>query len=250
MVVMVDDLDRVRPERVPEILLLLREALDQPNYFYILALDPAVVTKGLASLHAGWDDSADFLEKIIELPRRLPAPTGTQVKAFIHEQIERSDRLVRKDVLTAISPALSRNPRKLKLLLRYLSSMSGVTARLADDEIDWEALYLCQMLRLEFSDEALRLADDDAAIKDLEHGAMHDHMAAKSSGTPTAPAYEAFAPSSVQGIRRFKQIAREIRQRGRWKGRYGLHECFLLPDDPPLITWKELGTRAALGMEE
>jgi hypothetical protein len=239
LVVMVDDLDRLRPERVPEILLLLREALDQPNYFYILALDPAVVTKGLASLHAGWDTSADFLEKIVELPRQLPAPIDEEVRAFIHEQIDRSDRLLRRDVLTAISQALSRNPRKLKLLLRYLSSLSGVTSRLADGEIDWEALYLCQMLRVEFSEESLRLAADEAAIKDLEHGSMHDRLKSKSDVSPPAPAYEKYAPTSETAARRFKMIAGEIRRRGRWKGRYGMQECFLLPDDPPLVTWKE-----------
>jgi KAP family P-loop domain len=240
LVVMVDDLDRLRPERVPEILLLLREALDQPNYFYLLALDPVVVTKGLAALHAGWDTSADFLEKIVELPRQLPAPTDEEVRAFIHEQIDRSDDLLRRDVLAAISPALSRNPRKLKLLLRYLSSLSGVTSRLADDEIDWESLYLCQMLRVEFSDEALRLAADDATINDLEHGSMHDRLKSKSDVSPAAPLYETYAPTSEAAARRFKMIAGEIRKRGRWKGRYGMRECFLLPDDPPLITWKEV----------
>jgi hypothetical protein len=129
MVVMVDDLDRVRPELVPEILLVLREALDQPNFFYILALDPAVVTRGLARLHEAWGDSTDFLEKIIELPRRLPAPTDEEVRAFIHEQIERSDRTLRKETLSAITSVLSRNPRKLKLLLRYLASLSALAAR-------------------------------------------------------------------------------------------------------------------------
>jgi hypothetical protein len=130
-------------------LLVLREALDQPNFFYILALDPGVVTRGLARLHEAWGDSTDFLEKIIELPRRLPVPTDEDIRTFISEQIERSDRTLRKETLAAISSVLSRNPRKLKLLLRYLASLSALTARLDLGEIDWEALYLCQMLRLD-----------------------------------------------------------------------------------------------------
>jgi len=63
MVVMIDDLDRVRPELVPELLLLLREALDQPNFFYILALDPVVVTRGLATVHEAWGESTDFWKR-------------------------------------------------------------------------------------------------------------------------------------------------------------------------------------------
>lgn len=240
MVVMVDDLDRVRPELVPEMLLVLREALDQPNFFYILALDPAVVTRGLARLHEAWGDSTDFLEKIIELPRRLPVPTDEEVRTFIHDQIERSDHTLRKETLAAISSALSRNPRKLKLLLRYLASLSVLTARLDPGEIDWEALYLCQMLRLEFSDEALRLADNKDAIKDLEFGVMHDHMAANNQqAATTARGYDPYVPKGETAAKRFRAIAEAIRQRGRWKGRYGLRECLLLPDDPPLVTFQE-----------
>jgi hypothetical protein len=239
MVVLVDDLDRVRPELVPEMLLVLREALDQPNFFYVLALDPAVVTRGLGRLHAAWGDSTEFLEKIIELPRRLPPPTAEDIRRFIQTQIERSDPTLRQETLSSLSSVLSRNPRKLKLLLRYLASLATLTARLDPGEIDWEAFYLCQMLRLEFSDEALRLADDPAAIKDLEFGAMHDRLAAKQQGTPTAPAYEKYAPNGDVGAKRFRTIAEAVRVRGRWKGRYGLRECLVLPDEPPLTTFRE-----------
>lgn len=239
MVVMVDDLDRVRPELVPEMLLVLREALDQPNFFYILALDPAVVTRGLGRLHEAWGDSTDFLEKIIELPRRLPAPTDEELRFFIHEQIERSDRTVRKEVLGALSPILSRNPRKLKLLLRYLASLSTLTARFGPEEIDWEAFYICQMLRLEFSDEALRLADDTVAIEALELGAIKDQFAAEQQAPPTARGYDSYVPKGETAAKRFRAIAEAIRVRGRSKGWYGLRECLLLPDDPPLITFQE-----------
>lgn len=242
MVVLVDDLDRVRPELVPELLLVLREALDQPNFFYILALDPAVVTRGLAQVHEAWGDSTDFLEKIIELPRRLPVPTDAEIRSFIHEQIERSDRALRKDTLAALSSVLSRNPRKLKLLLRYLASLSGLTVRFDPGEIDWEAFYLCQMLRLEFSDEALRLADDTEAIKDLEFGAMHDHLAAKQKTVTTTRGYDPYVPKGESAAKRFRAVAESIRVRGRWKGRYGIQECLLLPDDPPLITFQEFGS--------
>jgi hypothetical protein len=239
VVVMVDDLDRVRPELVPEMLLVLREALDQPNFFYILALDPAVVTRGLARLHEAWGETSDFLEKIIELPRRLPMPTDEEIRTFIHEQIERSDDTIRKETLGALSPVLSRNPRKLKLLLRYLASLSTLTARLDPGEIDWEAFYLCQMLRLEFSDDALRLADDAEAIKDLELGAMRDRMGTKQKPAQTPHGYETYMPEGEITGKRFRTIAEAIRVRGRWKGRYGLRECLLLPDTPPLVTYKE-----------
>ena len=239
VVVIVDDLDRVRPELVPEMLLLLREALDQPNFFYILALDPAVVTRGLAQVHQAWGNSTEFLEKIIELPRRLPAPTNEDIRGFIHEQIDRADPTLHRNVLITLGPILTRNPRKLKMFLRYLASLASVTSRLGDDEIDWEAFYLCQMMRIEFSDEALRIADDKAVIDDLEHGAMHDRLQLRGGNAPPAPPFDRYVPTSEVNAKRFRTIIEAIRERGRWKGRYSLRDCLILPDDPPLMTWKE-----------
>jgi hypothetical protein len=67
-VVFVDDLDRVRPELLPDLLLNLREALNLPNVHYVLGVSPQVVEQGLSALHKGWDNAGNFLEKIVEYP--------------------------------------------------------------------------------------------------------------------------------------------------------------------------------------
>lgn len=68
LVVFVDDVDRISPEVVPQLLLTLREALDHPSFFYVLALAPDIVEQGLSQVHEAWGSRKQFLEKIVELP--------------------------------------------------------------------------------------------------------------------------------------------------------------------------------------
>jgi predicted KAP-like P-loop ATPase len=87
LMVFVDDLDRVRPDVLPELLLTLREVLNQPDFFYILALAPDVVRDGLMSSNVKWGDTTRFLEKIVELPRQLPAPSQVALAHFVSIQV-------------------------------------------------------------------------------------------------------------------------------------------------------------------
>ena len=97
LVVFVDDLDRVKPELVPELLLTLREALNQPNYFYVMALAPDIVQAGLEAQHKKWGEATAFLEKITELPRYLPQPSADDLRSFIERQLHKvGERITRR----------------------------------------------------------------------------------------------------------------------------------------------------------
>ena len=74
LVIMVDDLDRVRPEILPDFLLTIREITDLPGFHYVLALSPAVLSQGLKTQHPEWSqDEQEFLDKIVEYPFYLPS---------------------------------------------------------------------------------------------------------------------------------------------------------------------------------
>lgn len=110
LVVLVDDVDRIRPDIVPQILLTLREALDHPDFFYVMALAPEIVEAGLSQVHQAWGTPKQFLEKIIELPLHLPAPTDDQWNAFVATQARKlptSPPWTRE-----LAQYLPRNPRK------------------------------------------------------------------------------------------------------------------------------------------
>lgn len=71
IVVLVDDLDRLRPEEIVDVMRLVRLVGDFPNLVYLLAFDRARVESALGegNLEAG----GTYLEKIVQVMHRLPA---------------------------------------------------------------------------------------------------------------------------------------------------------------------------------
>jgi len=244
VVVFVDDLDRVRADLIAQLLLTLREALDRANFFYILALAPEVVERGLEAHHAGWGSATEFLEKIVEFPRYLPRPSDRDIELFIQKATAvLGSAAIDMDALRAIMPLLPRNPRKLKLFLRTMTSLAGILGRFESSEIDLARLYAVQLLRSEFPAETRRLLTDPTAMQDLEHGAFRDRLSEKDGKETVAPG-DKYLPANMTAAqkRRFDELFHAAQRRALLqRGRYGITELLALPDAPPLVTWRELG---------
>jgi predicted KAP-like P-loop ATPase len=243
LVVFVDDLDRVRPDLIPEILLTLREALNQPGYYYVLALAPEVVQGVLAAANEKWGASTEFLEKIVELPRHLPPITPAARNAFLTVHLERLGvNGSIKETLQEIRELLPQNPRQAKTFLRYIASLQRLTSRLAGDEINFVQFALCQLLRSEFPTEASRLLDDEGAMDDLAL-ARFTPGSGWSSKAPKEhdPPFLKHMPLTSNSSRRerFEHLCLEIRRRGLIGGATILRSLFLMPDEPPVLTSKE-----------
>ena len=245
LVIIVDDLDRVRPELVPDLLLTLREALDYPNYFYIMALAPEVLEQGLKDVHRGWGEPRQFLEKIIELPKYIPAPSPQERNEYAKALINSFESKISKEAIEDIAPFLNTNPRKLKLYLRYIASLYGVFSRFDDEEVDWRTLYLCLLLRFEFPKESRLLIEDEKTLGNIETSYIREHMNSRPKGDQPSEAEKApesrYAPQIVSDKERFLSICQAIRDRGYLvKGKYRLSRLMTLSDIPPVLTFKEI----------
>lgn len=101
---LIDDLDRCLPEKAVEMLESIKLFLDVPGCAFVVALDDEVVERGIQhryrdyifehkrnggnanqqeSDHAPPITGAEYLEKIIQLPFRLPLPTKPQLKSLL-----------------------------------------------------------------------------------------------------------------------------------------------------------------------
>ncbi len=95
---LVDDLDRCLPEKAVQVMESIKLFLDTEGCAFALALDEEVVERGVlhryrdylarppdapASRVAPPLTGAEYLEKIIQLPLRLPAPTPGQIREFL-----------------------------------------------------------------------------------------------------------------------------------------------------------------------
>lgn len=71
VIVFIDDLDRLEPREIIEVLRLIRAVADFPNVGYILAYDPEILALSVKNL-LYLDDGHAFLEKIVQASFRVP----------------------------------------------------------------------------------------------------------------------------------------------------------------------------------
>lgn len=77
VLVTIDDIDRLSSDEIVAVFQLVKSIADFPNTIYILAFDHEIVSNVLSKVQScnGWD----YLEKIIQVPIYLPAPTKETV---------------------------------------------------------------------------------------------------------------------------------------------------------------------------
>lgn len=71
IIVVVDDLDRLPPDEVAQIIQAVKATADFPNVVYLLAYDPQVTAHALKKA-ISIEDGYSYLEKIIQIPIELP----------------------------------------------------------------------------------------------------------------------------------------------------------------------------------
>lgn len=246
LIVFVDDLDRVRPDLVPTLLLTLREALDRPDYYYVLALAPEIVERGLAAVHAAWGEPRQFLEKIVELPRYLPRTREEDRKRYINELIRVAGAKIETDALHGLITYLPENPRRIKLFIRYIASFGNLLERFGTGEFSIRVLYLAQLLKTEFPKEVQALIDDPDTLTHLQLGWLLDTVGPRGGGpsdrdaSKERPEHRHISAGHPER-ERFIRICEALRENGAidW-GRYGLGTLLAMPDTMPAVTTLEI----------
>ena len=103
IVVLIDDLDRLDKHETRTLFRLVKACADFPNVCYVLAFDDTAVARALAGQYDGGDESSGraFLEKIIQVPLRLPVAAKEDLRELCVERVEQA--------LTAAGIELTRN---------------------------------------------------------------------------------------------------------------------------------------------
>lgn len=101
IVIFIDDLDRLEPGEVVEILRLVRAVVDFPNVVFVLCYSREIITTNLSTaLHI--EQGSEFLEKIIQVSFPVPQPEAFDLRRmFRHEiQLLYPDLLANEDAQT------------------------------------------------------------------------------------------------------------------------------------------------------
>ncbi|MEO3690254.1 P-loop NTPase fold protein [Roseateles paludis] len=141
LVFLVDDLDRCLPDKAVEVLEAIKLFLEVEGCAFVLALDEEVVERGIAHRYKDYAlqgkegltpiTGAEYLEKLVHLPIRLPRPTPTSTWGFLAAEQPawfadangQPNELAK--LVGAITPAV---PRKLKRMVALLETAEELGA--------------------------------------------------------------------------------------------------------------------------
>ncbi len=138
LVVIVDDVDRLRPQEVLDIVRLVRLVGDFPNTLYLLAFDRARVEECLGEGNA--DRGRAYLEKIVQVTHDVPAARQPDVTAIFLAGLQHLldtvpsgplDIADWQNIFAFVVRPLLATPRSVRRLLGSLS----MTMRLVGDEV-------------------------------------------------------------------------------------------------------------------
>ncbi len=121
LVVFIDDLDRLPPQRAVEVLEILKIFLDCEKCVFVLAIDYAVVCRGI-SLKYGEDfnekKGRSFFDKIIQVPFKMPI-AHYEIERYIEKAIRDMDFDTRylHAYIEMVTCSIGYNPRSMKRLL-------------------------------------------------------------------------------------------------------------------------------------
>jgi Cdc6-like AAA superfamily ATPase len=92
ILIVVDDLDRCEPEKAVEVLQAINLLLNFESFIVCLGIDARIITAAVDKHYEGLlgDVGAsgyEYLEKIVQIPFRIPQPSEEEIKAFISKQL-------------------------------------------------------------------------------------------------------------------------------------------------------------------
>jgi KAP family P-loop domain len=92
IVVLVDDIDRLDKHEIRTLFRIIKACADFPNVCYVLAFDDVVVAKSLGEQYGSGDEASGraFLEKIIQVPLKLPVAMKEDLRSLCFEQVDRA----------------------------------------------------------------------------------------------------------------------------------------------------------------
>ena len=87
IVVMIDDMDRLAPDEICQLLTVIKALVDFPNTIYLLAFDPKVTTQAIEK-HIGLPGDR-YLEKIIQVPFHVPEVNHSDLSSMFLGYIQK-----------------------------------------------------------------------------------------------------------------------------------------------------------------
>jgi len=158
VIIFIDDLDRIEPERAVELLEVLKIFLDCEKCIFVLAIDYSVVTRGV-KVKYGNDFSEgkgkSFFDKIIQVPFKMPVGSY-DISLYVKKCFEDIEMEVEEETLpqyiNLIKHSIGNNPRSMKRLFNSFLLLSNISdSEILEDSLNRQILFalLCMQSNYE-----------------------------------------------------------------------------------------------------
>lgn len=157
---MIDDIDRLLPDELRQMLTLIKSLGNLPNITYLLAYDQA---EAAALLKRAGIENAEYMDKIVQVSFQLPRVDRAALQSMFFSRMDviRQNKEL-KDMrrwgeafIRGIDPYI-RTPRDVTRLCNSLQ----ITWPAVEDEVDWGDLIVLEVLRLHEPGHYRRVLDN------------------------------------------------------------------------------------------
>ncbi len=167
-VMVVDDLDRLRPDELLQILTLIKTFGNLPNVIHLLAYDRRILDASLAPAAAATHERIPtYLEKIVQVEIALPPPGKTRLRRLALDRLSAilgPEHVMDEEDWTAVVEfALEHYVRSPRDVMRLLNALSVVWPAVSS-EVYLPDLFAVEVLRLFEPDVYDRLRDAGAFL--------------------------------------------------------------------------------------
>ncbi|MFN4238961.1 MAG: P-loop NTPase fold protein [Vogesella sp.] len=176
-IVIIDDLDRLSHEEIREVFRAVKGVLDLPNIVYVIAYDRAIVASALDEVHKGRGEA--YLEKIVQLPYRLPKPTSAAFNAYWLNGLGALPAFKNKladssadtaDCLQVLVDAFVQTPRDMKRLYANLLLNDSVAQQLGITAEDFAFLEAMRLKNSALWRAVAAIWKDPEGLRELQAG--------------------------------------------------------------------------------
>ena len=92
VIILIDDIDRLDKHETHTLFRLIKACTDFPNACYVLAFDDTAVSRAIGERYGGGGEAAgrSFLEKIVQVPLRLPVAAREDLRSLCFDRIDQA----------------------------------------------------------------------------------------------------------------------------------------------------------------
>lgn len=157
IVITIDDLDRLHPAEIMEVLKLIRNTANFSNVFYLVGYDKGYVQGAIRTLNEA--GSLDYLDKIFQLEIPLPKREEDDLLVTLRERLKEmvtpehyavfEDIMIPNGFRSRYEKAYSGVLRQGRDVVRFINGFK-IIYKLIGEEVDFECLVLLELIKFRF----------------------------------------------------------------------------------------------------